>query len=324
MATVEGRILGSDPKLTAANRLAKRKFKIISENEGNDFVDHFPHIFPQETGVRYSPFDGNVWIATYFPSDDAEDIVLKRWSKHTSLESATGASAEILSQYDSEGIIVGKTMTLARFIKFKLSQFGEGSITHEQLIEFRNEADVVLQDLGFEKKHRPSDTIVTERVRSAMGRDSMGRRNPLISRTRLASALLTVLTEREFHDKVAAKHHRLFLALLGEQQLEEACVKLILAEFSKRNFTPEVLKKAALDPLVKTSPYRIPVMQAYASLFGTPPHRKKEFAKYFENDGEIFDTLNSVDVSDENKQRIIITNLETALEDGASIYSPSV
>ncbi len=323
MATVEGRILGSDPRATARAKL-DQKFRVEPENPKNNWVEGLPHIFFGDPGVRYAPFQGTLWIASYHPSNAAPDIALKRWSKHSSIETATGASAEILGNYSATGDIALKTLALDQFIRTKLDQFGEGNLTDQQLAEFRTEADKAIQDLGFSNPKKPSKTIVTERVRRAMGRDSIGRLNPLISRTRLASALLTLLTENEFQDKVATKHLGLFIAFLGEQQLEESYIVSILKEFSKGNFKPDVLKDAALKPVVKASPFRIPLMQAYCSMFGIPPHRQKEFERYFENDEDLFATLNNPDVPLEERQRIVASNLQTALEDGISIYNPSV
>lgn len=324
MVGIEARILGPDPRAKASAKLGEQKIKIVSENPDNDFIKVFPHVFFQEEGVRYNPDDGTLWVASYHPTAEAKDVLYKRWSKHSSLESATGASAEILSKYDKEGNMAQKTQVLDTFIRGKLKQFGEGAITDAQLDEFRDESEGVLKELGFSNPRKPSKTKVAEQVKKAMGKDSLGRRNPLISRTRLASALLTVLTEYEFQDRVAAKHLRLFIAFLGEQQLEESIVQSVIESFENGNYQPDILKDAVRISVVKAKPFRKPIMQAYALTFGIPKGRQTEFLRYFEDDDDLLEMANDSHNRADEIHVVVEHNLRQALEDGASIYSPSV
>lgn len=322
MAGVEDRILGKHPQ-DKAKGLIHRKFEVVPENPVNNWIEGLPRVFPVEDGVRYSPFDGHLWLASYRTTRDPE-VALKRWSPHSSIESLTGSTVEVLGKHDKTGVIANRIQELDEFIRGKLRQFRNAEISEYQLEEFQRETENMLVKAGFDKPNKTTKKKIADQVRLAMGTDRLGRRNPLISRTRLSSALLTLLTESAIRDKVVEKYSRLFVALLGEQQLEESIVVSIIESLEDGDFNPQLLREAGNISTVKSAPYRIPVMQAFGILFGVPPHRRAEFTKYFEIENVFSGILNDPNAPIAHRLPFIISNLKEAVEDGASIYSPSV
>lgn len=327
MTSVEKRITGGDPHVTAARRLASQEEQGRKnwplENPGSRIVDAYPRLFSPLASVRFNPFTGDLHLATYVPDRQNPGASLKRWSRYAGLEELTGATAEVLSHYHSpDGDLVTTTQALVDFTQTKGALFREREVASDELDAFMHEATALLAQGGFRKPILPLKDKIRKQIVAGLGPDSLNRRNPLIARTRLASAVVKLCMLEQVQDKVAKKYLELFAYLLPDFDLEQEVAAGVLDELRDPHSQLQLLRTMGDDtePPVKSAPWRGPLMQAYFGMFANG--RRSIDPRFFEDNGSLLQRVKTGPIDSYKPE--LIAQLQQALEDGTNIYRASV
>ncbi len=328
MGTVEGRILGSDPKATASARLAStredRKNRWPLENPRMGIAEAYPRVFSHLESVRFNPFDGSLLLATYVPDRKDPEKTMKRWSTFGGLEELTGFSAEMVLRNDpTNGKLVEGTRNLIDLTRQKGELFRSQVVPESDLAQYLDEATEILKQSGFEKPILGLKKRIRDQIKAGLGKDSIYRRNPLIARTRLVSAMVKLLMVEQLQDMVAKKYLELFTHLLPEFQLEQALTQQLLDELKDDDSDLALLRTMGDDisSPIKCAPFRRAAMQAYLGIFSNG--RRSIDARFFTDYPDLRHQIETLQISDYKPE--LIANLEQALADGSNIYDqPSV
>jgi len=326
MVTVERRITGGDVQATAIARLASRpaqgKLQWPLENPKHHIVESFPRLISSLPSVRFNPFDGKLHLATYVPERSNPENTVKRWSKFMDLESITGAAVEIFTRYEpAHGPLVNATRKLIAFSQDKGEVFRNRRVQTEELDEFMQEASKVLEDCGLRQPILPLKDKVRVQILAGLSPDSQNRRNPLIARTRLISAVVKLFMIEQIQSKVAQKYLELFAYLLPEYELERTLTQEILQELQDQNSDLRTLHTMGDDihSPVKSAPWRAPLMQAYFGIFANG--KKSLDSRFFVNKDPLLGKIKRSAI--ENYKPELIAAIEQSLKDGINIYASS-
>lgn len=328
MATVEGRILGPDPKATAAARLSSsredQRHRWPLENPQMKIVDAYPRVLAHLSSVRFNPFTGELLLATYVPDRKDPEKTVKRWSTFGGLEELTGFSAEMVLRNDpTNGKLAEGTRNLIDLTQQKGELFRSQTVPESDLAQYLDEATEILKQSGFEKPILGLKKRIRDQIKTGLGKDSIYRRNPLIARTRLVSAMVKLLMVEQLQDMVAKKYVELFAYLLPEFDLERSVTQEILRELQDPESELQTLRMMGDDKEspVKAAPWRGPLMQAYFGMFANG--KKSIDGRFFEGKRELLDRVKIEPIA--NYKQILIDAVSQSLQDGSNIYAqPSV
>ncbi len=322
---VERRILRSTPNLPA--KMGKESLHLVPENivRFNE-VKQYPFFNENNRGIRFSPFTGEIYISTYRHSlknesqsqPSEEEIVLmqrgrkpsqeilQRWNKYPDIECAVRSAEHVLNLYGKEGgEMVDNTRGAINLTKRLLTKFELRGINKENLEIITQETLEELALLGFGDAEKPIRQRIALQITNAVGKDKLERLNPLISRTRLASAWLKAIRELLVAKKVREKFSVVMTDLLSERTIErfylsQAAILIqdmlenqnsddlkskisVLKTFSSTFLTPEKIKVA---------PYRKAALLSHYSLFGIRNKSEKDLLIVAsENEQESLDIL---------------------------------
>ncbi len=324
---VEKNILGQDPKAKAAAILDSSHPVITLEHSGLANIKGMPHLFLGDDRVRFHPFTGELYVSRY---RDTERGPKQGFPRFSDMEGAMGYTTHLIAGYHPEsGDVVQRTALLHQFVSEKLSAFGANAVTDEDLDTFRMETEQRLGELGFSTAIKPNKVLVDKQVRKGVGPDSLARRNPLISRSRLASALLKLYMEGQFEDRVMQKYAELFFMLLGEYEFERSYAEGVLAELENPGSELEMLRGAgemiSSRMPVKVAPFRIPVMQAHVAIFADKKHLQPvQHGKYFENAPDLWKRIKEIGNHIDDVRPTLIENLQDAIQSDSNVYAHSV
>lgn len=327
MATVEQKILGDDPKGRAAQRMDSKRPVISLENSAIANIKGMPHLFLGDDRVRFHPFTGELYVSRY---RDTESGPKQGFPRFSDMEGAMGYTTHLMASYHPEsGDVVKRTARLHEFVVEKLNAFGSNSVTDDDLDLFRAETEQRLGELGFSTAIKPNKVLIDKQVRKGVGPDNLARRNPLVSRSRLASALLKLYMEGQFEDRVMQKYTELFFMLLGEYQYERAYTEGVLTELQDPNSELEMLQATgemiSSRMPVKIAPFRIPVMQAHVAIFADKKRLLPvQHGKYFENAPDLWRRLHEIGNHIDDVRPTLIENLQDAIQSDSNVYAPSV
>ncbi len=326
MPSVEGRITGGDPRVKVArlaSQQAEARNKWPLENPDLRVIESYPRLFTPLPSVRFNPFSGELHLATYVPDRTKPELTVKRWSQFGGLEELTGATVEIITQYSSpNGDLIKTTQDLMAFTQAKGDIFRSRSVPSAELDEFIEEATTLLDRNGFHQPILPLKDKIRKQIVAGLGPDSLDRRNPLIARTRLASAIVKLCMLEQIQDKIAKKYLELFSYLLPEFDLERSVAAGILAELHDPHSNLALLRTMGsdTDSPVKSAPWRGPLMQAYFGMFSNG--RRSIDRRFFEGEEELLRRIESEAIA--HYKHLLIEGITQSLEDGTNVYTDSV
>ena len=306
---IEKRILGSTPRLPA--KMEKESLRLVPENvvKFNE-VKQCPYLNENNNRIRFNPFTGKIYISTYRHSSKNEsqhqqfegEIILmqrgkspsrevsQRWNQYPDVECAIRSAGHVLDHYGKEkGEMVENTRGVINLIKRLLTEFESGEVNKYNIEEIAQETSLELTLLGFSNAEKPIRQKLALQITNAAGEDKLGRLNPLISRTRLASAWMKAIRELLVAKKVREKFSAVTIDLLWERAIERFClsqatvsIQDMLENQNVDDLKPKIHALKAffstfLTPeKIKVAPYRKSALLSHYSLFGVKNESEKD------------------------------------------------
>lgn len=308
---VEKRILRSTAKLPS--RMEKESLRLVPENvvKFNE-VKQYPYLNENNNKIRFNPFTGEIYIATYrhnlkrelqshFPEREIilmqrgrkpSREIFQRWNQYPDVECAIRSADHVLESYGKvEGDIVRNTRGAINLAKRLLTKFELREINKENIEKIAQETSQELDSLGFGNAEKPIKQQLALQISKATEKDKLERVNPLISRTRLASAWLKAIRELLVAKKVREKFYAVNMDLLSERSSERFYLSqtaILMQDILKNQNTTELklkirgLKEFSLFYLtpekIKVAPYRKPALLAKHYLFGVGNESERNLA----------------------------------------------
>lgn len=303
---VERRFLKLGPRLL--QKMTTEPMRLVPENPVKfKEVERYPCLDENDSRVRFNPFTCEVYFSSYRhrirgeperPQLEGEVVlmqrgkkpseeVLLRWSRYPDIEQAIRGAGHILIRYGKEeGQMIKNTRDVISLARNLLSRFGEREVNRENIEQIAQATSEVLARLGFLDAEKPIKQKLAAQIISAAGKDRLQRVNPLISRTRLASAWLKATRELLAAKKVREKFSTILAELSNERDIErfylsqarelmqEIVISIDIADLrAKVNTLKEFLANFFTPDKVKVAPYRRTALLIAYSLFGV---RNKE------------------------------------------------
>jgi len=320
----EKRILGSTSKLPL--RMAKEPLFIVPENpiKFNEIKRYLN--LNENYKIKINPFSGEIYIATY-RHNQKEDLqsqhskdeivlmqrgrnpsqkIVKRWNSYQDIESAIRSAEHISDRYGKEkGKEVENTRGIIDLTKRLLTKFESGNVSNENIEEITQETSKELAALGFDNAEKPIKQEMASQIINAAGKDKLGRVNPLISTTRLASACLKAIRELLVDKKIREKFSAISMDLESEREVErfylsqatvliqKALEKQTISDFKAKIPVLKTYFLTFLSPeKMKVAPYRNPALFSRYSLFGIRNEDRYLFTKMFPNEQKTLNAIN--------------------------------
>lgn len=323
--SVRGRMARSVSKLP--RRMSEGSVIIVVENVDKfNEVEGYPNLNEYDNRIRFSPFTGEIYISTYRENAKrleqavgAEVILMqrganplqkmsKRWNGYSDIECAIRATGHILDKSNKKGKMVKNTLGAIDLTKHLLSKFESGEVNKENIEMIAQETFQELASLGFINAEKPIRQKLTAQIIKATEKDILERVNPLISRTRLASAWLKAIRELLVAKKVREKFSAILTDLSSERDVERfylsqvaELVRDMLENQEMNSFKSEVLdlKTLCSDFLtpekIKVSPYRKPALLVKYCLFGVRNELERNLAIVMSADEQ--EAVNILDIT---------------------------
>ncbi len=306
---VEKRILRSTAKLPS--RMEKEPLRLVPENvvKFNE-VKQYPYLNEDNNKIRFNPFTGEIYLSTYRDSLRKESErqplegeiilmqrgrkplqeILQRWNKYPDVECAIRSAEHVLDRYGKEkGEMVENMRGVINLTKRLLTKFESREVNKENIEKIAQETLHELAVLGFSNAEKPIRQKLALQITNAAGKDKLERVNPLISRTRLASAWLKAIRELLVAKKVREKFSTAITDLLSERAIERFYLSqvTILIQDMLTNQNVDYLKSKIsvlktfsstfLTPeKIKVAPYRKSALLFHYSLFGVRNESEKD------------------------------------------------
>lgn len=221
--TVEKRILSSGHKISEKLNLEHKNAVFSPENAKIQAqIDLFPELFPYEPNIRTSPATGQIYIGSWREKTVGDEKQKHyRWSEFQNISSAIRVCQTISEKYEnSRGEENEKVRDVTKFVSATLPSFRNGAIDRDNLSFLQGETADFLSETGYERSKVKIKHEINQQINNALSLDSLGRFNPLISRTRLASSWLKLMKELVVNQKKYAKYQRLGNLLKLEDYFE--------------------------------------------------------------------------------------------------------
>lgn len=267
----ERRIIGGAPGLVKRRRELSPLF-----SERCREIEQFPDLFLPQDGIKFNPFSGEIHIRT-------SRFGRPTYSSHHNIDQAIKSVEHVLTRYQKDGgVEVEHTKQLIKLIIHTLPQFRQGKVTKEELDEMLKQAEQTLIDSNYISAKIGNRQALVKQLQAGYRKDSRQRINPLISRTRLASAWLKLIGELVKTDKIRKKYHHILGLLVVEKLVKESQlreIKVMMDEImnfeGEKNQLKELvmsLKERCLTNLVTNNlrvvPYRWAGLMTRVNLFG--------------------------------------------------------
>lgn len=342
----------------------KPKFRPIPEDPEEHFeVRRYPLFREGDLRFRFNPFSGEVIISTWptrkysgqqlislretlkpigirignvVPERDYQVPVI-RHNRHPDIESAIRGSHKILGRVSGE--ITQNTRQAMNLVFALLFQFKGGKVKGEDLVEMYSQSATVLEQTGFITARKPIKVETAKQMLYAA--ETVRRRvNPLISRTRFASAWVKLVQELVYTERAQQKFSDILVVLHGQRETERfyieegrEIIKQVLQEketISKLEALKEMSRLILSSDNVLTNPYRSAALITHYILFGdtlikredslTEKDNKKYFSAVVEslageelfavlNSGQMLPLTNRLDMLD-NQRALFLTEEE--------------
>jgi len=255
-------------------------------------VKQYPNLNENDYRIRFNPFTGELYLSAYrhrvskeingAENNNPSQEIAQRWNPYTDVESAIRSAKHVLESYDKkDGKMVTKTLGAIGVIKDLLKRFESGEISEVNIDNVGVETLSRLKEYGFEKPQKPIKQKLAEQVLFAAGKDSLQRVNPLISRTRLASAWLKTTRELLVAKNIREKYSEVLIILSAERDIErmyiDSASKLMndalrSEKIEELSEVVDILRDYFRDFLtsdrMRVAPYRKIALLAGYSLFG--------------------------------------------------------
>lgn len=266
---------------------------------------------PHEPRVRFDPFTGEIYISSWRHKKSRNDETIHldqgtiqlgqrgkkpkgtlylRWNRYPDIQTAVRGVGHIIERYGKDGgdRVEGAKAAIGLVME-ALPRFREERITEKELKEMTEKAEEVLAQAGFLDAQTPNRQRLTIQILAAFRKDSTGRVNPLISRTRLSSAWLKLIKELLFAGIAREKYGRILTVLLAEDEAERFSIGSARQAFrdllTSRNemslnqaiAVARAVSRELLTPeVVKVAPYRRTALICSAFLFGVETEAQKK------------------------------------------------
>lgn len=341
---IEVKILKGQKSL--ASRMQNELAIIEHENPQNSVkIERFPTLISDdEKRVRFNPFTGVIYIASFregqpLPTSEGSiKVINKRYSSYPDIETAIRGVGHIIDKNKRvDGQEVENTKKVVVLMRNLISDFRSGKINKDNIGDFADKTAKTIEEAGLLGADKNIKQQLKDQLSLATQPDRLGRFNPLISRTRLASAFLKTTRELLFAKLVREKYSYFYAKLSSERDMErfylEQAVKSIddilgqglknkeyesylwaLVEYGKRYFTPEE---------IKVNPYRGSALAVNALLSGIRKEGREErmLKFYFKDEANeilaarpIHQILRDVNLSQEDKRQQVLGRLANARE----------
>ena len=303
---------GPDELFRLQHPVAERRFQKkvqIPDSLSPKEILQLPLLFEGEKRIRFNPTYGGIFIKRYrtrrrkkemdinqdeqgiqesFPIDIGKKTKLEvepEWPQLGTVENAIKTAKHIVEENSVDSHRVKKLESTLQLTHYLFEAFTSGEITDENLREYLGTGYEMLQQSGMLRPGSPNREDAVEQIVSALDKDSLGRFNPLISKTRLASASIKLLYENLVAGQTVQKYTYLLNALLYvERESERMYLEQILRQsLLILNLSPnnpvfkqfrDALQENAFQLLgldvMKVAPYRRPALWYLMYVFGYP------------------------------------------------------
>ncbi len=312
---------------TMDKRMDAEPYRMVEEEPANQDIEYFPRL-ADDKRIRVNRLTGKLYISAFREpgkrnvtgliteentifkrGQNPEAISLRRWNTYPDIETAIRGMEHVFDKYDrQDGEEVDKTKRAVLVMRAVLKEFRTGAMTEERLSELSEMTARELVNAGFVDAEKLIKQKILDQLMLAAGTDSLDRMNPLISRTRIASAWLKTTHELLFAKRVREKYSYLYTLLSAERDLErfhlEQMIRGIdnLLERGFRNreirrsiFSLEGFSRRYLGLRIPASPYRGASMLAHVMLFGARFEAQRQIAReYAGEEGEALLDLPSI------------------------------
>ncbi len=272
--------------LERAKQRAKKESK-IKEKSGIPFEEVGDLLFPpKEKRVRIDS-SGIIHIDFYKTKKmkpKGEKDRLER-PYPDGIESAIRACFHIVDKNKPKGETTQNLLGILDLTRSLYEQFTNGQINEANLPQYVESAYKTLEDSHLLKPHSPNRQDAVKKILNALKKDSIGRFNPLKSRSQLGSADIRIIEEVLYTGFVEKKYSFIASLLLLERERERFYLEEVVRkshEFLGRSFVSlDETEKAAIElrkqfntylypDAIKTAPYRGPAVMSMIYTWGFP------------------------------------------------------
>lgn len=287
------------------HRQAKKPIYGVENIGRQAIVVRFSNLLHADERIKYDPSNGDVYIGSWtrrVSKENPQSKPKRRWNNWGDIEKSIRGAIHIVEKHKEGGEAHAELKTVHDLSLSLFDKFSSGEITYENLTEHLEDAVAVLEKNHLIKPTVTNRQLMVRQIVSALNRDSLKRFNPLVSRTKLASATVKLIYELFIVSQTQQKYGLLLASILQvERETERFYIRQVL-ERSKElqvlefgDFATDQSKAiwnlsiSLLNPdLIKVAPYRKPAVMFVGYVFGFPEKFKDNwegmFTKIFEKD----------------------------------------
>lgn len=280
---------------------APKEHPVLVEKEKYQWVKSLPFLIEGEGRIRFDPFTGLLYVSSWKSFKDGKEhldgvrIISPRrgkerdlgaeiiWKGYPSIESAAKMTVHVL---EKQKPVLNNTLTIIAMVQKYLEAFSKTERIDSSLLSiWAQEMEVEFEAMGFLDVEAPRKQAIVKQIKKAFGLDSLGRINPLISRTRLSSSLVKLVKEIGLVPRVEKKYSYIFSLLMAERVAERYLLSQAVLDFEdilQRTSTPTTyeqvnnlikeIKGVCFELFrpdkIKIFPYRFSAMVSTSLLFG--------------------------------------------------------
>lgn len=290
------RSLHFEHRYTARKRQVATRLPPLTPNLTERFkeIAQYPDVFLPPDCIKFDPFSGKIYIKTTRAGRPT-------FSTHRTVENAIRSAGHVHERYrQTGGVEVEHAKGLISLIKDALHQFRYEKITKEVLEDMLTKAERALKRSGYLKSRIPNRKKIVNQMLAAFHTDSANHINDMISRTRLASAWMKLISELLKNKRIRDKYHNIMELLTVEKLVEEFHLREV------RQIMDEIIQTTDYDQIkklimilkercetnlistnIKAAPYRLPALLTRAYLFGIVSNKHEELLAKILQDEEI-------------------------------------
>lgn len=248
-----------------------------------------PELFDGDPRVRFDRFSGTISLRQF--RVEGRDKVI-RWSSFDNIESATRGVDHVVSRYQQDnGPETTQTKVVINAAVELLMAFRNESLTMADLQKSSRLVEARFEEFRLFDVRHPVKQSFVDQILSAYQPDSTGRFNPLISRTKAASALLQT-TRRLLVDRlIRDKYSYLRILFKAERTIERAHLNeaiAVLDSIDPRHAsavqTLQFVSRYLLSlETIKVASYRVPALRSSWLLHNNPDNNTIQKGRHYRN-----------------------------------------
>lgn len=299
---------------------------VIEESPANRRIDQFPEL-TDDKRVRFNPFAGDIYISVFREApvrvqgrssseivlfqrgENPQNISARRWNKYPDIETAIRGMEHVEEKYEKKGgqevIKIKQVIGLMRDL---LGVFRIGMVTEETLKDLEEKTIEGLAAAGFPDADKTIKQKLADQLLLASRKDSTDRINPLVSRSRIASAWVKATGELLNAKLIREKYSYLNLLLSNERDLErfhleqasEFVNNILLRGLGNKEVERSLWNLRSYSSRylgsgdIKVNPYRYPSMLAHVFLFGFQSDGQRRIIRTYSGSSETVKLLSQV------------------------------